>query len=337
MSEMQGKKLDQNKPRMSLLPKGALNAVIRVLEFGARKYTTSDFFCESEIERLIGDALCQNRENVNPARKLGALQPKVYVQHVIEKQAIQELHAQAAKKKSSSHLKMDDAVFVTSVSELSGALIRSKLVQNIKKNTDSILNLESVNVSEIANVEAILNMLSRRDGTLKNETLRNMDSRWMNISICVGEGVRSAEVQSVHILTTIITQGNFVTSFVVNAIKLSDCYRTLLMLLEHCFGISVCINEISKINQGRDNWKHVPDAKTRYYDAMQRHIDAWWQGEKKDSETGESHLAHAVCCALFLMWLDDNSKRDTEACSWKNESLMTQLESITKRDKEQSQ
>ena len=34
MSEMQGKKLDQNKPRMSLLPRGALNAVIRVLEFG---------------------------------------------------------------------------------------------------------------------------------------------------------------------------------------------------------------------------------------------------------------------------------------------------------------
>ena len=83
-----------------------------------------------------------------------------------------------------------------------------------------------------------------------------------------------------------------------------------------------------------DNWKHVPDAKTRYYDAMHRHIDAWWQGEEKDSETGESHLAHAVCCALFLMWLDDNSKRDTEACSCKNESLMTQLENMTSRDKE---
>ena len=25
-----------------------------------------------------------------------------------------------------------------------------------------------------------------------------------------------------------------------------------------------------------DNWKTVPDAKVRYYDAMQRHIDAWW-------------------------------------------------------------
>ncbi|QQN40312.1 dATP/dGTP diphosphohydrolase domain-containing protein [Acinetobacter sp. CS-2] len=54
-----------------------------------------------------------------------------------------------------------------------------------------------------------------------------------------------------------------------------------------------------------DNWKHVPDAKTRYYDAMQRHIDAWWHGEQKDSETGEHHLAHAICCGMFLWWFDD--------------------------------
>ena len=54
-----------------------------------------------------------------------------------------------------------------------------------------------------------------------------------------------------------------------------------------------------------DNWKHVPEAKTRYYDAMQRHIDAWWQGEQKDPETGEHHLAHAICCGMFLWWFDE--------------------------------
>ena len=43
----------------------------------------------------------------------------------------------------------------------------------------------------------------------------------------------------------------------------------------------------------------------RYYDAMQRHIDAWWQGEQKDPETGEHHLAHAICCGMFLWWFDD--------------------------------
>ena len=92
--------------------------------------------------------------------------------------------------------------------------------------------------------------------------------------------------------------------------------------------------EFGAIKYEENGWQTVPDARRRYYDAMHRHIDAWWQGEKKDKETGESHLAHAVCCALFLMWLDDNSKRDTEACSWENESLMMQLESITNRDGE---
>lgn len=58
-----------------------------------------------------------------------------------------------------------------------------------------------------------------------------------------------------------------------------------------------------------DNWQNVPDAKTRYYDAMQRHIGAWWDGETKDKETGEHHLAHAVCCAMFLMWFDGEQKQ----------------------------
>lgn len=53
-----------------------------------------------------------------------------------------------------------------------------------------------------------------------------------------------------------------------------------------------------------NNWQKVPNAKTRYYDAALRHIDAWFNGEIKDSETGLPHLAHAICCLMFLMWFD---------------------------------
>jgi hypothetical protein len=53
-----------------------------------------------------------------------------------------------------------------------------------------------------------------------------------------------------------------------------------------------------------DNWMKVPDAQDRYWDAATRHIMAWKMGEKKDSETGKSHLAHAVCCLLYIMWFD---------------------------------
>lgn len=57
-----------------------------------------------------------------------------------------------------------------------------------------------------------------------------------------------------------------------------------------------------------DNWMKVPDARTRYYDAAQRHLDAWWQGEKTDRETERSHLAHALCCILYLLWFDLNNE-----------------------------
>ena len=55
-----------------------------------------------------------------------------------------------------------------------------------------------------------------------------------------------------------------------------------------------------------DNWKKVKDSKKRYYNALNRHIDAWWQGESLDPETGFHHLAHAGCCLLFLLWFELN-------------------------------
>ena len=54
-----------------------------------------------------------------------------------------------------------------------------------------------------------------------------------------------------------------------------------------------------------DNWKKVRPMK-RYVGAAFRHLTAWCMGEKFDKEDGKSHLAHAICCLLFLMWADDN-------------------------------
>jgi hypothetical protein len=49
-----------------------------------------------------------------------------------------------------------------------------------------------------------------------------------------------------------------------------------------------------------DNWKHVPDSKRRYFDALQRHVWAWKEGEQIDPESSRHHLAHALCCLMFL-------------------------------------
>jgi len=49
-----------------------------------------------------------------------------------------------------------------------------------------------------------------------------------------------------------------------------------------------------------DNWKHVDDSIRRYFDAAQRHLWAWKEGEQNDSESGFHHLSHAICCLMFL-------------------------------------
>jgi len=64
-----------------------------------------------------------------------------------------------------------------------------------------------------------------------------------------------------------------------------------------------------------DNWKKVPDARRRYIDAGFRHLTAYTTGETNDPETGKHHLAHAICCMLYLVAFDlgehnDKSNRD---------------------------
>ena len=59
-----------------------------------------------------------------------------------------------------------------------------------------------------------------------------------------------------------------------------------------------------------DNWKKVPDARRRYIDAGFRHFTAYASGETHDPETGKHHLAHAICCMLYLVAFDLGEHND---------------------------
>lgn len=58
---------------------------------------------------------------------------------------------------------------------------------------------------------------------------------------------------------------------------------------------------------GDFNWQEVKNARSRYFGAAMRHLTSWWEGELRDPQTGESHLAHAMCCLLILGWHDLNA------------------------------
>lgn len=39
----------------------------------------------------------------------------------------------------------------------------------------------------------------------------------------------------------------------------------------------------------------------RCFSALQRHLWAWWHGQDNDPEWDQHHLAHAMCCLMFLL------------------------------------
>jgi predicted HAD superfamily Cof-like phosphohydrolase len=65
------------------------------------------------------------------------------------------------------------------------------------------------------------------------------------------------------------------------------------------------------VKYGPDNWRRLADLQPRYAGALLRHLAAWQRGEADDPETGLPHLAHAACCALFM--LGDHVARSAKA------------------------
>lgn len=62
-----------------------------------------------------------------------------------------------------------------------------------------------------------------------------------------------------------------------------------------------------KVNDWRKGFKYV-----RLFNACFRHMTSWLLGEDKDPETGLSHVAHAICCLLFLLTFILEGKEDLD-------------------------
>lgn len=63
---------------------------------------------------------------------------------------------------------------------------------------------------------------------------------------------------------------------------------------------------------------------SRLYGATQRHLNAWWDGEAKDPETGHSHLWHAGCCIMFLIVHEIRGLGKDDRHVWKSRDVELQ-------------
>ena len=54
------------------------------------------------------------------------------------------------------------------------------------------------------------------------------------------------------------------------------------------------------LKYGAYNWRTAGLVTSTYYDAARRHLDAWWEGEEIDPESGVSHLVKAMACLAVM-------------------------------------
>ncbi|SHM77958.1 dATP/dGTP diphosphohydrolase domain-containing protein [Phytopseudomonas punonensis] len=52
---------------------------------------------------------------------------------------------------------------------------------------------------------------------------------------------------------------------------------------------------------GRANWRAAGVRASIYFDAANRHLAAWFEGEEADPDSGLPHLAHALACLAIIV------------------------------------
>jgi hypothetical protein len=59
--------------------------------------------------------------------------------------------------------------------------------------------------------------------------------------------------------------------------------------------------QIGARKYGKFNYRETPIAASTYEDAIERHLQLWFDGEDTDYESDASHLAHVIACCALLM------------------------------------
>jgi len=62
------------------------------------------------------------------------------------------------------------------------------------------------------------------------------------------------------------------------------------------------------LKYGRMNWRKAGIRASIYYDAINRHLNAWFEGEEIDPDSGLHHLCHALASLAIIVDAKEASK-----------------------------
>jgi hypothetical protein len=292
---VKGIKFDKGKQDWTLLPWDEVTDIVKVLDYGAKKYTIEKTINEIEFEELINEEVkqCQNADFVI----------KKYIQSDYVSHAMIKCLKKETQNIKKDKLKMRESGQKNTKKELLNIKNKEKILDIIipfydkeinKQNLKDFLKEEDFQLKQIFYYykNKIINVLSVK------ENLKNVQSIWiMNVKNKTNDTEKQED------------------TYVVGATTDLECLEIIFQVLKKRYNILETIqlknlqnNKILFIKNGRDNWQRVPDAVHRYEAAFFRHMVAFMHGEKNDKESGLPHLAHAGCCLLFLAWFDKNKK-----------------------------
>ncbi|HEY6022243.1 MAG TPA: dATP/dGTP diphosphohydrolase domain-containing protein [Candidatus Paceibacterota bacterium] len=62
-----------------------------------------------------------------------------------------------------------------------------------------------------------------------------------------------------------------------------------------------CLGLMDGLKYGRSNYRVIGVRASIYFDALIRHVYAWFEGEERDPDSGLPHLSHALACLAIIV------------------------------------
>lgn len=69
------------------------------------------------------------------------------------------------------------------------------------------------------------------------------------------------------------------------------------------------------LKYGRSNYRAIGVRASIYYDAASRHLNAWFEGEEVDPDSGLPHMAHALACLAIIVDAQAAGKLTDDRCT----------------------
>jgi hypothetical protein len=261
MSKEIGERKNDGKLKWSLVSMVALEPMVKVLMFGAEKYTK---FNIKLVEKYLS---------------------KWNVKHVASKEKL--------KHKECVGVVMNNNCLIT-IQNISkeGVNINENTDKNILKDLKNLTNKETLlgqlmlNIKEVREISTILTDMEFHLKNLTPEEKKVVNYVENNLPLCTQTITMKLE--------------SFEVSFAVSAIMDSDSLMMTLICLEELLNISLVNEKI--VTSGKNNWKKGLKY-SEICESLQRHLNAFVQGENNDPESKLAHIGHILCNAMFLSYM----------------------------------